>query len=177
MRTAKNSTEKTAEVYQVNHVHFKSLQLCSTLCDPMDCSPPGSSAHGILQVRIMDWVAMPFSRESSQPRDRTHISCLLHWQVGSLPLAPPGKPKYSILYIIFKCSSQFIISIITELFQLFVSIISNQFNYHSFTVQSRHHAQLIYMTSFNKNNPIKQIALFLYKHNKKNGKSVQSKGK
>ena len=44
-----------------------------TLCDPMDCSPQGSSVHGILQARILEWVAMPFSWESSQPRDRTHV--------------------------------------------------------------------------------------------------------
>ena len=41
----------------------KSLQLCPTLCDPMDCSPPGSSVHGILQARILEWVAMPSSRD------------------------------------------------------------------------------------------------------------------
>ena len=54
----------------------QSLQSCPTPCEPMDCSPPGSSVHGILQARILEWVAMPFSRESSQPRDRTHISCV-----------------------------------------------------------------------------------------------------
>ena len=43
--------------------------LCPTLCKPMDCSPPGSSVHGILQARILEWVAIPFSRGSSQPRD------------------------------------------------------------------------------------------------------------
>jgi len=59
-------------------------QLCLTLCDPMDCSPPGSSAHGILQARILEWVAMPSSRGSSQPRDQTR---LLHWQADSLPVA------------------------------------------------------------------------------------------
>ena len=42
---------------------------CLTLCDPMDCSPPGSSVCGILQERILEWVAIPFSRGSSQPRD------------------------------------------------------------------------------------------------------------
>ena len=52
----------------------KSLQSCLTLCDPMDCSPPGSSVHGILQARTLEWVAIPFSRGSSQPRDRTQIS-------------------------------------------------------------------------------------------------------
>ena len=48
-------------------------QLCPTWYDPMDCSPPGSSVHGILQARILEWVAIPFSRESSQPRNRTQV--------------------------------------------------------------------------------------------------------
>ena len=47
----------------------------STLCDPMDYSPPGSSVHGILQARILEWVAIPFSRGSSRPRNRTEDSC------------------------------------------------------------------------------------------------------
>ena len=50
---------------------LKLTQLCPTLCDPMDCNPPGSFDHGILQARILVCVAIPFSRESSQPRDRT----------------------------------------------------------------------------------------------------------
>ena len=45
-----------------------------TLCDPVDCSPPGSSIHGILQARILEWVAISFSRGSSQPRDQTRVS-------------------------------------------------------------------------------------------------------
>ena len=49
----------------------RSLLSCQTLCNSMDCSPPGSSVHGILQARILEWVAMPSSRGSSQPRDRT----------------------------------------------------------------------------------------------------------
>ena len=49
-------------------------QSCPTLCDPVDCSPPDSSIHGILQARILEWVAIFFSRESSQPRDRTQVS-------------------------------------------------------------------------------------------------------
>ena len=74
-------------------VHVKSLQLCETFCNPKDCSPLGSFAHGILQTRIVEWVAMPcLSRGSSWPRDGTHISCLLHWQACSLPLAPLGRP-------------------------------------------------------------------------------------
>ena len=71
----------------------KSLQSCPTLFNPMDCSPPGSSVHVILQARILKWVAMPSSRESSQLWDQTIVSSInLHWQAGSLPLAPPGKP-------------------------------------------------------------------------------------
>ena len=49
-------------------------QSCPTLCDPMDCSPPGSSIHGIFQARILEWVAISFSRRSSWPRDWTWVS-------------------------------------------------------------------------------------------------------
>ena len=54
--------------------HAKLLQLCPTLCDPMDCSPPGSSVHGTSQARVLEWVAMPFSRRSFPPRDWTWVS-------------------------------------------------------------------------------------------------------
>ena len=47
-----------------------------TLCNPVDYSLPGSSIHGILQARILEWVAIPFSRGSSQPRDQTQVSCI-----------------------------------------------------------------------------------------------------
>ena len=53
-------------------------QLHLTLCDPKDCSLPGSSVHGILQARILEWVAIPSSRGPSQPRDQTHISGLFY---------------------------------------------------------------------------------------------------
>ena len=62
------------------------LTSCYILCDPVDCSPPSFSFHGILQQRILEWIALPSSRGSSWPRDRTHISCitgdsllLSHW--------------------------------------------------------------------------------------------------
>ena len=55
----------------------------------MDCSPPGSSNHGILQARILEWVAISFSRGSSWLRDRTQVSCIAG---DSLPSEPPGKP-------------------------------------------------------------------------------------
>ena len=51
-------------------------QLCLTLCNPMNCNPPHSSVHGILQARIPEWVAISFSRGSSPPRDRTQVSCI-----------------------------------------------------------------------------------------------------
>ena len=85
---------------------FEALQACSvciqfpidrahrSLCDPMDCSPPGSSVHGILQTRILEWVAMPSSRGSSWARDRTLVSCVsciasgffTHWATWEAPL-------------------------------------------------------------------------------------------
>ena len=51
-------------------------QSCPTLCDPMDCSPPGSSLYEIFQARILEWIAISFSRGPSQPRDRTQVSCI-----------------------------------------------------------------------------------------------------
>ena len=51
------------------HAHTQSLQVCLTLCDPMDCSLPGSSVHGILEAKILEWVAISSSVESSRPKD------------------------------------------------------------------------------------------------------------
>ena len=51
-------------------------QSCLTLCGPMDCSLPGSSVHRIFQAKILEWVAISYSRGSSQPRDQTRISCV-----------------------------------------------------------------------------------------------------
>ena len=58
----------------IKEVKVKSLSHVR-LCDPVDCSPPGSSVHGISQARIQEWVAISFSRGSSWPRDPTHVSC------------------------------------------------------------------------------------------------------
>ena len=52
-------------------------QLCPTLCDPTDCSLPGSSVHGIFQALVLEWIAVSFSRGSSQPRARTRVSCIV----------------------------------------------------------------------------------------------------
>ena len=64
-------------------------RLCPALCNPMDCSPPGSSVHGILQARTLEWVAMPSSRGSSQPRDGT---CVSNTAARFFTTAPPGNP-------------------------------------------------------------------------------------
>ena len=57
-------------------MHAKSLKLCPSLCDPMECGPPGSSVHEILQAKILEWVAMPSFRGSAWPRNGTTISYL-----------------------------------------------------------------------------------------------------
>ena len=73
----------------------KLLQSCPTLCEPVDCSPPGPSpVQGIFQASVREWVAITSLRGSSSPRDQNHVSCFLHWQAGSLPLATPGSPIY-----------------------------------------------------------------------------------
>ena len=81
-------------------MYAKSFQSCQILCDPMDCNLPGSSVHGILQARILEWVAFfllqgIFPTQGSKP----HLLNLLHWQIGSLPLVPPGKSL--IIYTIY----------------------------------------------------------------------------
>ena len=74
------------------YVCAQSLQLCLTLCDPMDCSQPDSSVHGIFQARVLEWVAMP-SYRSSRPKDQTCVSCVsciagrffTHWTTWEAP--------------------------------------------------------------------------------------------
>ena len=74
-------------------MHAQVLQLCPTLCNPMNCSPPGSLVHGIFQARILEWVTMPSSRGSSWPRDQTHISWISCIAGQFFAIEPPGKPK------------------------------------------------------------------------------------
>ena len=85
-------------------LHAKLFQSCLTLYNPTDCSPPGSSVHGILHARILEWKAMSSSRGSSLLRDQTlvsGISCIGKW--CSLPLAPSEKPsKVPTTHNIFK---------------------------------------------------------------------------
>ena len=74
-----------------SEVKLLSAQSCPTLCNPMDCSPPGYSVHLILQARILEWIAISFSRGSSWPRDQTWVSRI----AGRcfLTSEPPGKPQ------------------------------------------------------------------------------------
>ena len=69
-----NTTDRHEGVVHVCVCVCLVAQSCLTLCDPMDCSPPGSSVHGILQARIPEWVAIAFPRGSSGPRDQTQVS-------------------------------------------------------------------------------------------------------
>ena len=73
MTTMKNG--RHFKVPKLKCVKVLVIQLCPTLCDPTDCSLPSSSVHGILQARILEWVAIPFSRGSCRPRDWTWDSC------------------------------------------------------------------------------------------------------
>ena len=62
--------------FYAEYVCMLVAQSCLTLCDPMNCSPPGFSVHGIHQAIILEWIAIPFSRGTSQPRNRTLVSCV-----------------------------------------------------------------------------------------------------
>ena len=69
-----------------------------TSCNNMDCSPPGSSVHGISQARILEWVAISFSRGSSRPRDQTHVFCL----AGRFFTTEPQEKSWRTFYPIYK---------------------------------------------------------------------------
>ena len=99
----------------------KLLQSCPVLCDHMDYGPPVSSVLGILQAGILEWVTIPSSRRSSQTRDRTGVSRLLHWQASSLPLVSHGKPSLTdgvslnVDHIFLKISSSLLPPLIWDL--------------------------------------------------------------
>ena len=89
--------------YKIYVLCAQPLQSCPTLCNPIDCSPPDFSVHGVLQAKILEWVAMPSSRGSSQLRDWTCISCGYCAAGGFFTAEPPAK---SIKFIcIDKCLS------------------------------------------------------------------------
>ena len=82
MSSPQQSWEKS-NITDYNMCAYLVAKWCLTLCDPMDCSLPGSSVHGIFQARILEWVAIPYSRASSRPRGWTHFSCTscIGWQI------------------------------------------------------------------------------------------------
>ena len=116
-------------------------QLSPTLCDLMDCSPPGSSVHGILQARILEWVAMPSSRESSPPRDQTHISCTAGRFLTTEPMGNPSFSSTEFFYfhkhiLSFECvffitSCSFFIDVVSSPFLLRILNIDFFFLLHS----------------------------------------------
>ena len=79
------------------------LQSCLTLNDPMDYNPPGLSAHGIFLASILEWVAISFSRGSSQPRDRTQVSCVSCFAGGFFTAEPPVKPALILITLSGSC--------------------------------------------------------------------------
>ena len=92
--------------------HAKSLQSCPTLCNPMDCSPPGSSVYEIVQARILEWVVMPFSRGSFQPTGTEPVSpcssCIpgrFFYQGSHQESFPPGNPQINYVWVLggFSC--------------------------------------------------------------------------
>ena len=85
------------------YLHDQSLQLCPTLCDPIDCSPPGSTDHGIFQARILEGVPFPTPRDSLKLGIEPTSLASPDWQVDSLPLAPPLDAPLS--YLIGQISS------------------------------------------------------------------------
>ena len=96
----RNHFYKSSSGNSVNCVRAQLLQPCPTLCDPMDCSPPVFSVHGIVQARILEWVAMPSSRDLPKPGIEPMSTPSLALQSDSLPLSRQGCPvlllrKYS----------------------------------------------------------------------------------
>ena len=79
-------------VWILSYVCAKSFQSCLTLCDPMDCGPPSSSVHGILQARTVEWVSMPSSRGSSRPRNWTWVFSIAVRFLSSVPPVKSEKP-------------------------------------------------------------------------------------
>ena len=97
----------------MQHATSMHAQSCPILCDPMDCSPPGSTVHGIFQIRILEWIAISSSRESSWTRDSSHISyvscigrwILYHWATWEAPFSHIS--YYRILSRFFSAILQF----------------------------------------------------------------------
>ena len=86
--------EKKSHRFYLQRVYVCCAQSCRTLCDPMDCGPPGSCVHGIFRERMLECVAMPFPSGSSRPRGQTWVSCVSWIAGGFFTTVPPGKLFY-----------------------------------------------------------------------------------
>ena len=111
--------EMTLEINELRAIGLVA-QSCPTLCDPTDCSPPSSSVHGISQARILEWIPVPSFRGSSQPRDRTGVSCisytgrqilylLYHWDFRKLgsSFSFETRDQYSLSFSFHYCLHSF----------------------------------------------------------------------
>ena len=88
-------------IYMCPNISCESIsQSCLTLCDPTDRNLLGCSVHRILQARILEWVAIPFSRGSSRHRDQTRVSCGSCIACRYFTNGPPGKPPLHIRYVL-----------------------------------------------------------------------------
>ena len=101
-------------------------QSCLTLCDPMDCSLPASSAHGILQARILEWVAIPFSRRSSQPKDQTQVS----YTAGRLFTIQAIRVSVCVCVCVCVCVRAFSYSFLIFLIEPFLKSLLNLLQYY-----------------------------------------------
>ena len=91
--------------FQTQKPESEVAQLCPTLCNPMDCNVPGSSFQGIFQARILEWVAISFSKRSSQPRDWTRVSrivgrCFTIWATREVPRQKPETPLILFCFVL-----------------------------------------------------------------------------
>ena len=99
----------------------KVAQSCLTLCDPMDCSLPGSSVHGIFQAIVPEWIAISFCRGLSQPRDPTWVSCIVDrcftvWATREMYYLKFGNCFYRYCYFLYNCSQTLLLLMSTTTF-------------------------------------------------------------
>ena len=106
-----------ASINWYDSVKVKVTHLCPALFDPMDCSLPGSSVLGILQSRILEWVAVPSSRGSSWPRDWTRVSCIAG-RFFTIWATRKAQTPWGLWLIILEPYSSFVQSLISSLFLL-----------------------------------------------------------
>ena len=121
-RIFKKRKEIKLTIYVFTEKSYSTWCVCMLSCvrlDPTDCSLPGSSVHGIFLARILEWVAISSSRQSSPPRDRIWVSGLLHWQADSLPLSHLG-----LLILQTYLDLAFIIPVVVQssMFSAFISV-------------------------------------------------------